>query len=113
MIILGDLKNRVYSGKDCIEFTIDVNDEKDKELFRVYFRRNKKDVKQWNMQVVLERTRDADSQVYNFDYIMPKENLPLALICATGLRYFQMYLKEEIQRKSEYDFTLGEMIRGM
>ena len=32
---------------------------------------------------------------------------------ATGLKYFQLYLKEEIQTKSGYDFALGEILRGM
>ena len=65
------------------------------------------------MTIVLDRTRDADSQVYSFDYIMPKSGLPIGLIAATGLKYFQLYLKEEIQTKSGYDFALGEILRGM
>lgn len=68
---------------------------------------------EWNMRVVLPRTRDADSQVYNFGYVMPREGLPVELIAATGLKYFQMYLKEEVQRKSNYDFVLGELLRDM
>ena len=44
---------------------------------------------------------------------MPKDNLPLELICATGLKYFQLYLKEEIQAKSNLDFELGDILTGM
>ena len=68
---------------------------------------------EWRMRIVLDKTRDADSQVYTFGYIMPKSNLPLELIAATGLKYFQLYLKEEIQTKSEYDFMLGDVLKGM
>lgn len=69
--------------------------------------------KEWRMQVVIERTRDADSQVYNFGYVMPRAGLPLELIAATGLKYFQLYLKEEVQMKSNIDMTLGPILEGM
>ena len=83
MLTLKDLDNRVYSGKICLEYSYILKDQ------------------------------DADSQVYTFGYIMPKSNLPLELIAATGLKYFQLYLKEEIQTKSEYDFMLGDVLKGM
>lgn len=67
----------------------------------------------WNMRVVLPRDRDADSNVYNFCYQMPRDGLPVELIAATGLKYYQLYLKEEIQRKSNFDFVLGELLRDM
>ena len=44
---------------------------------------------------------------------MPKSGLPLELIAATGLKYFQLYLKEEIQNKTNFDFALSELLRGM
>lgn len=67
----------------------------------------------WNMRVVLPRDRDADSQVYNFCYQMPRDGLPVELIAATGLKYYQLYLKNEIQRKSNFDFVLGELLKDM
>ena len=67
----------------------------------------------WNMRVVLPRTRDADSQVYNFSYQLPRDGLPVELIAATGLKYFQLYLKDEIQKKSNFDFVLGELLKDM
>ena len=68
---------------------------------------------EWRMCVVLDRTRDKDSEVYSFGYVMPRNNLPLELIAATGLRYFQMYLKEEVQSKTNMDFYLGSILEGM
>ncbi len=110
MIRLKDLQNRVYSGKQCIsfEFPLKISDE---SVVTAKFTTNF--YCQWNMQVVLPRTRDKDSDVYNFSYIMPKSNLPLELIAATGLKYFQLYLKEEIQMKSNMDFVIGEITSGM
>ena len=96
MLTLKDLDNRVYSGKICSEFSYILKDDKGKPKFRANFARGKEE-NEWQMRIVLDRTRDADSQVYTFRYIMPKSNLPLELIAATGLKYFQLYLKEEIQ----------------
>lgn len=116
MLKLKDLENRVYSGKACVGFDYIVKDEneKNKKLFEARFRKvDDENEEHWNLLIVLDHTRDADSQVYNFGYIMPKKNLPLELIAATGLKYFQLYLKEEVQIKINYDFTLGEVLKGM
>lgn len=115
MLTLKDLDNRVYSGKVCSRFSYALKDDKGNVKLRAHFIRVIRDQGEieWHMQIVLDRTRDADSQVYTFMYIMPKENLPLELIAATGLKYFQLYLKEEIQAKSEYDFILGDVLKGM
>lgn len=114
MLKLKDLDNRVYSGKTCLEFSYTLKDEKGKPKFRANFTRcQEENEDEWQMRIVLDRTRYADSNVYIFEYIMPKSNLPLALIAATGLKYFQLYLKKEIQTKSEYDFMLGDILKDM
>ena len=115
MITLKELENRVYRGKVCKGFDYKaVNPERNNQvLFEARFRRSDDNENEWEMLIVLERTRDADSQVYKFGYIMPRSGLPLELIAATGLKYFQLHLKEELQRKSDYDFALGDILRGM
>ena len=111
MIILKDLQNRVYRGKICIRFEYEfVVDEK---RIIAYFDRSVENEAEWNMQIIFGRTRDKDSEVYNFGYIMPRANLPLELITATGLKYFQLYIKEEVQAKSNMDFELGKILQGM
>lgn len=112
MITLKDLSYRIYSGKICSEFSYILRDDKGKSKFKANFLRGQEE-NEWQMRIVLDRTRNADSQVYTFGYIMPKSNLPLELIAATGLKYFQLYLEEEIQTKSEYDFILGDVLKGM
>lgn len=107
---LKDLQNRVYSGRECVRFEVLVP-VGDNEFVLAQFA--KQTYCTWNMRIVLNRTRDKDSEVYNFGYVMPKDNVPLELIAATGLKYFQLYLKEEIQKKTEIDFTLGTMLEGM
>ena len=112
MIKFKDLQNRVYSGKQCVrfEYAIMVNDQ---YVYAQFQRQPGETGQHWNMRIIFGRTRDKDSEVYNFGYIMPRDGLPLELICATGLKYFQLYLKEEIQAKSNLDFMLGDTLQGM
>lgn len=111
MLVLKDLENRVYSGKQCIRFECSVPIDKEHKVLATFKRME--DPNEWNMQIIFDRTRDKDSEVYNFGYIMPKSNLPLELIAATGLKYFQLYIKEEVQVKSNLDFELGNLLQGM
>lgn len=114
MLIFNDLKNRVYSGKQCtrFEYTIKLDNE-NKNSIVARFERKLTNPTEWNMQIIFDRTRDKDSEVYNFGYIMPRDGLPLELIAATGLKYFQLHIKEEIQAKSNLDFELGNILQGM
>lgn len=112
MLVFKDLQNKVYSGRKCVGFDYVHKNEKGELEFEARFKKGAFE-KDWTMQVVLDRTRDADSQVYKFSYIMPKDNVPLELIAATGLKFFQLYLKEEVQKKIEFDFALGDILKGM
>ena len=112
MIALKELVNRVYRDKECVAFDYVLKGDKDAEELNVHFKTGNLD-NEWVATIMLDRTRDADSQVYRFGYVMPKDNLPLTLIAATGLRYFQLYLKKEVEAKMMYDFALGDVLRGM
>ena len=113
MIRLKDLQNRVYSGKQCVRFEVAIPID-DKRFNMAQFTKVALSSDcHWNMRIITNRTREKDSEVYNFGYIMPRDNLPLELIAATGLKYFQAYLKEEVQLKSNVDFAIGEIISGM
>lgn len=122
MLKLKELVNRIYGGKDnkeCVRFEYEVldadraaNDSK-RNCFVARYQRSIEDAKRWRMQVVLPRNRDCDSQVYTFDYVLPKEGMELTLIAAIGLKYFQLKLKEEIQQKSDWDFVLGTLLKDM
>lgn len=112
MLKLKDLTNRQYVEKQCKAFEYELKSEKGARIMVAKFEVGTNE-NEWSMQIVLDRTRDADSQVYKFDYVMPRANLPLELIAATGLRFFQLYLKEEVQSKINIDFSLGEKLEGM
>lgn len=111
MIKQSDLINRVNDDIFCVAFDymLNVDDEK----IRCRFTRDKDEPLVWNMMVIMKRDRDADSQVYNFGYQLPKYGMSLTMIAAIGLKYFQMYLKQEIQKKMNMDFMLGEVVSGM
>ena len=112
MLKLKDLKNRVYNGRECIRFECNIMMDKDsKQEIEAVFK--KVALTEWRLQILIDGTRDKDTEVYNFRYIMPKSNLPLELIAATGLKYFQLYIKEEVQAKSNLDFELGNILQGM
>ena len=111
MIKQKDLENRMSVNGMCVDF--DYILKMDKTRVRCRFTRETDNLSHWNMMVVIKRTRDADSQVYNFGYIMPKENMDLTMVAAVGLKCFQLYLKEEVQMKSNMDFALGEITKGM
>lgn len=118
MLKLKELENRIYEGKNCVGFdyrvfdTSRAKDDPNGFCFEVRWRKAVEPGR-WVMSIVLPRNRDCDSQVFNFDYQMPREGLDLTLIAATGLKYFQLYLKQEIQVKSNYDFVLGDLLKDM
>ena len=112
MLTFKDLQNKVYSGKACIRFECTVNLDREHYIVAL-FRRQLHSPREWNMQVVIDRTRDKDGEVYNFGYIMPRDDIPLELVAATGLKYFQLHIKEEVQMKSNLDFALGELTNGV
>ena len=111
MIKQSDLVNRMNIDGMCVDFDYVLTIEETRIRFR--FNRHTSQPNVWTMMVVLRKTRDADSQVYNFSYQLPKPNMDLTMVAAIGLKYFQLYLKEEVQLKSNLDFTLGEITNGM
>lgn len=111
MVLLKELQNRVYEEKQCVAFDYQVKDAEGKKLANAHY--EKKAPTEWWMRIIFPRTRDADSQVYNFGYMLPREGMDLAIICAIGLKYFQLYLKEEIQNKSMIDFAIGDLVKDV
>lgn len=112
MLRLGDLQNRVYNGKTCVrfEYMLEISNRR---TVNVMFNRLAEDTNLWKATILLDRTRDKDSELYNFMYALPKDNVPLELVAATGLKYFQLYIKEEVQMKSDLDFALGVITDGV
>lgn len=118
MIKLKELEHREYLGKKCIyfEYKCKTKDESgnDQILFVSRFAFNgNDDYDSWIMQIILLQSGMRESQVYTKEFVMPKKNLDLTLICATGLRYFQNCLKEEMMKKMLMDFAISDFTEGM
>lgn len=112
MLRLKDLENRRYIGKECHEFMYRIVNEKKEEYATAMFRRGSQE-NEWIMKLTFERTRDSDSQHYHFGYIMPRAGIPLETIAATGLKYFQLFLTNEVQTKVDMGMVLSSVLEGM
>jgi len=119
MINAADLKNRENTEVRRIctrfEYTAQLQDNVRQ---RFVFTRQATDVpssadKIWMMETYTPRTENKDTEHYYFTYVLPRAEMPLELVCATGLRYYQMYLKDEVQTKSDAEFELGQLIGDM
>lgn len=113
MIEFKDLEDKRYEGRDCVAFTVRIVDEKQNEILKVSFNRHKNNHKLWIAFCTIGRTKVKDTDVYALQYEMPKENMNIELIAASGLRLLDMEIKEEIQKKIEVDFAIGEATSGM
>lgn len=117
MIKLKDLINRQYKEKQPLAFDYELDLGKDDQaqpmVMQFHFTRSGTEDKVWMMEVKLPRTAVADSQCYYIGYEMPRSGLPLELICATGLRYFKLQMQQEVQLRTNIDFSIGSVTEGM
>lgn len=113
MLNLKELKNRELVDKQTVKFQYDLPVDAGGPEITAQFERNKENPLVWRMRIIFGRTRDTDSQVYNFEYQLPKAGMELVMIAVIGLKYFQLHIKEEIQMKSIIDINLGEVLGGM
>lgn len=117
MIKLKELTNRRYEDKKPIAFDYRLEVGKD-ELQRpvttlFQFQRLDPENNTWMLKTQFGRTAQADTQCYYIGIEVPKNDVPLELICAIGLHYFRQVLQSEIQLRSNIDFSIGEAIEGM
>lgn len=108
---LNDLQNRIYKEKECTRFEYDIIGEQPEDNVTARFKRVDGAINTWNMQVVMEGTGYRESQVYSFSIEMPRRDASIILVCETGIRMLQMILKDEVQKKSALDFTIGQLVK--
>lgn len=109
MIKAKDVILREYKDKECVAFAILLKtDEK-----RFAARYEKIEDKTWGFIITLvDLVKYAAPQAYAFKYSVPKSNMPLEMIAAIGLSYWQNALLEEMQLKNELAFEIGELVEG-
>lgn len=71
------------------------------------FRFNRLGDKTWLVEMVF------GIQVYKIMFDVPKVNMDLVMVAAFGLRNIQYELRQEIEKKSIIDFTIGDMTKDM
>lgn len=121
MIKLRELEHREYSNKKCTYFEYKCRTDEqtlkakgDDLLFIARFEFVGDDnIDIWDMQIVLPNKDMQETQVYNKSFALPKKGVGIDLVCATGLRYYQLCLKEEIQRKMLMDFAITDCAGDM
>lgn len=113
-IKLKDLELRVYDGKECKGFTYFLNTgERTKQRFDfelVEDEASQYPGLEWRMLTLIPRNGIHDTQVYGQHFVAPRKGIPLETIAAMGLKYFQHHIEEEIQLKSNLDFSLGVIL---
>ena len=109
MITAKDIVLREYREKECVAFAVLLKtDEK-----RFAARYEKIEDKTWGFIITLvDYAKYAAPQAYAFKYSVPKTNMPLEMIAAIGLSYWQDSVMEEVQLKNELVFEIGELVEG-
>lgn len=115
MIKQSDLINRINIDGICVDFDyiLEMGESRIRFRFTRETENNNLESTSWNMIVMFKRDLIRDSQVYCINYQIPKINMDLTMVTAIGLKYFQMYVKKEIELKTELDFVLGDITNGM
>ena len=108
-ILQSELINKKHDkeSKTCIgfEYELLVDDGNSKTIFPVRF--TKVGDKTWTVEMVFEH------YAYRIMFDVPKNNMDLVMIAAFGLRNLQYVIRQEVERKSIIDFTIGDETKEM
>lgn len=117
-INLKEIENRKYEGKEPISFEYIIKGlegphGEPKEL-RVWF--EKVNSEEYGLLVgkpVYKVFTIIDSIVYEKIYQMPKSDMSLELVVATGLNVLRAAILEEIAFKETLNYTILDIVKGM
>lgn len=117
MITPRELVNRKNVEKQPVAFDYRLkNDEPHAfgtDELTFHFERLQFDGPTWRVSLVMQPTETTERRLYEAVFDAPKSNLPLEMICATGLVCIKNQMAEIAQGCSLLDFMLGESIKGM
>ena len=97
MIKLSDLLFREYVGKDCCAFQYKLSLGDEVKPILIQFEReidfDENPTKRWKMSTILNNERvNAFVHSYVIYFEMPVNNMPLEVVCASGLMQLRFYL---------------------
>lgn len=117
MITLKELVNRGYIEKEPVRFDYPMkNDEPhafgtDQLLF--HFEKLILGGLTWRVSLVMQPSDNSDRRLFEAEYEVPKQNLPLEMVAAIGLVCMKHQMADLAQGCSLLDFMIGETIKGM
>lgn len=113
-INIKQLLHKEYDeDRQCKAFVYDLELE-DSLPIRFQFKRRKQQVGEmphWHVEAVLDEI--AYSTVFQTIFTLPKNDMSLEMVAAFGLAQFQYWCKQQVQRYSNIDFSIGSTIGDM
>ena len=115
MITPKEIVNRIYDARQPVGFDYFLsNDEPSAfgtDILQFHF--EKLAGLTWRVSLVMAPTLQDTRRLYESIFELPKQNLPLEMVCATGLVCIKYQMANMVQGCSLLDFMLGEQIKGM
>lgn len=110
-IKMSELANKRIVNKRVVQYDYPLT-YSDSEGFEQTLYMNFKMIKddEWRLFVLFAPTQEKESQIYQFNFRLPKPNIELSIVTATGLRLLQMVLQDEIQEKHLVEFQITNVI---
>lgn len=118
MINLNEITNRKYEGKEPISFeyvlkNLDGQNGTPQEL-RIWFEKvNPIEYNIPNNPPTYRVFTIINSVVYEKIFAMPKRNMELIMVVATGLNLLRLTIQEEIAYKEMVSYSIADIIKDM
>lgn len=118
MINIKEIVNRKYEGKELVNFEyiikgIEGPNGEEKEL-RVWFEKVNPEVYGIiNDKPTYKVFTIDDGKVYEKIYIIPKSNMSLEMVVATGLNQLKWIFQTEAAHKEILSYTISDIIKDM
>lgn len=104
--LINRKNNKETNQPMSFEYDLLVEDEPGNKT-ELPFRFNRLGDKTWLVELVV------GMQVYKVMFDVPKNGMDLTMVAAFGLRNIQYEIRQEIEKKSIIDFTIGDETKDM
>lgn len=114
MIKLKDLISRRYIGKDCYSFQYILRMQEEDPIIVQFDRKFENEIptKHWKLSIIFDIERNFQ-HCFTAYFEMPKVNVPLELVCATGLLQIRYYVSSCLEYYSEASVEISKGLEGM
>lgn len=114
MIKTKDLISRHYIKKDCCSFQYILKMQEENPIIVQFERKfeNEMPTKFWKLSMIFDNERNL-KHCFTAYFEMPKINVPLELVCATGLLQIRYYISSCLEYYSEASIEISKGLEGM